>query len=299
MKTSEFNTLAEPSPNFYETRILQSQNPLWHFSLMYEYLKDNPGDLVAALSPHTDYRYLAGFLLSMQGEYGEFLFDDFTDDAFGMRSAPGGLIATPSVARVTTYPTAENFYPAGSYVLDNNNPPHLQLVTQGGVSGSSFPSFNTGGSVTTWGSAVFLDQGVFNGANAQAVPLVNNGSTYYSPIQRNFGGQFLEDITDLNQTNYTLRVWANGVLQTSPANYSVGGPGLAIPGSSFQGLYIQFVGTPTGPITIAGQFYFRCRLESDRQDVEEFLQQFWTIGGSSGKNGAGELKFQQSRVALI
>lgn len=304
MKSMEFRTTVQQAPNFYETRIVNSQNPIWHWTLVYNYLKDSPQDLVASLSPHTDYRYLQGFLLANQGKYAEFLFDDLSDDTIGMRPEPGGSATYPSVAKVSIFPTQQFFYPAGTYIVDNHNPPHLQQVTQGGVSGTTIPTFNSIGGNTTWGSVIVHDTGVFNGALAQTLPLVNDGaSNYYSPLQRNFGGQFLEDITDQNTSVYPLSVWANGVLQTPGASgtgtYQVFGPGLAIPGYSYQGLYLKWWLPPTGPITALGQFYFRTRLESDSQDIEEFLNNLYTVGGEDSKNGSGYIKLMSSRVASV
>lgn len=300
MKTHEFSTNVQKSRNLFSTRIINSQNPIWHWTLSYDYLKDNPADLVASLAPHTDYRFMEGFLLSLQGQFAEFYFDDLSDDTFGMRSQQPGSISFPSVFRTLT------FLYVGSYIVDNNAIPHLQLVTIPGQTGSTIPAFNTGGGTTVSGQVTFTDQGVFNGTLAQQVPLVTDGlGNYYSPIQRNFGGQFLEDITDLNTSVYPITVWAYGVRQTpgissgSGANYEILGPGLAIPGHSYQGMYIQWFSPPTPPITILGQFYFRTCMESDSQDIEQFMQQLWTVGGESSKNGSGMIKVASSRVALI
>ena len=297
MKAAEWATLVQKAPNFFETRIIQSQNPIWHFTLIYEYLKDNPRDVVAALSPYTDYRFLQGFLMGLQGQFAEFLFDDLYDDTIGMVSQPGsGPSSYPSAFRTNTD------FIAGTYVVDNNSTPHVQLVSIGGRTGSTVPAFNTGGGLTISGGVTFQDLGVFSGAFGQQIPLVNDGMptpTYYSPVQRNFGGQFLEDVTDLNTTVYPLTIWANGVQQSSGANYTLHTGGLAIPGFSFQGDYLTWVTQPTGPITALGQFYFRCRIETDEQDIEQFMQQLWTIGGGSSKSGSGVLKFQSSRIATI
>jgi len=68
--------------------------------------------------------------------------------------------------------------------------------------------------------------------------LVNDGAgNYYSPIQRNFGGLFYEDVTDLNGP---IVVYANGILQTFGTDYTIVGPGLALPGMSFMGLVINW-----------------------------------------------------------
>jgi hypothetical protein len=75
--------------------------------------------------------------------------------------------------------------------------------------------------------------------NTQAeLQLVSDGAgNYYSPVQRNFGGQFYEDVTDLNGS---ITVYADGTLQSQGPNYSVQGPGFALAGKSYMGLVLQW-----------------------------------------------------------
>lgn len=143
-----------------------------------------------------------------------------------------------------------------------------------------------------------------NAVAAQAMQLVNDGAgTYYTPLQRNMGGQFFEDITDLNPLNGSgLTVKANGVSQTigtcgGGANCELHGPGLAIPGYSFGGMYLKWCAAPTAPITASFSFYFRVRFASDKQDFEKFVNGLWTIGGSEGKSGSGMIKLVTARPA--
>ncbi len=140
----------------------------------------------------------------------------------------------------------------------------------------------------------------------QTIPLVNDGAgNYYSPIQRNFGGQFLEDISDLNPLNGSgLVVLANGVSQVVNTNFQLLGPGLSIPGYSFQGMYLKWltgspVVIPAAPITASFSFYFRLRFLDDGEDLEAFMQTLWTAGGSSGKLGKGMISLVTSRPTLV
>lgn len=89
---------------------------------------------------------------------------------------------------------------------------------------------------------------------AQLQVVTDGQGNYYSPLQRTYGGLFYEDITDLNLTTGTegvpLEVYADGVLQTQGTNYTLSSsPGLALPSSSFMGMYIKWIGTgvPAGP----------------------------------------------------
>jgi hypothetical protein len=79
------------------------------------------------------------------------------------------------------------------------------------------------------------------------------------------------------------------------AGYAVGGPGLAIPGASFEGLYIAWPALPAQPVTAEFNFYFRVRFESDTQDFEQFASDLWAIGGDGGQKGSGELHLMSSR----
>lgn len=130
---------------------------------------------------------------------------------------------------------------------------------------------------------------------AAQLPVVTDGAAnYYSPVQRNFGGLFLEDITDLNGA---ITVYDDGVLKTQGTDYSVIGPGVAFPGYSFMGLVIQWLSgyVPVGPVTAQFFFYFRVRFEMDKQDFEEFVNQLWTVGGSENKNGTGYIQLMSAR----
>ena len=125
--------------------------------------------------------------------------------------------------------------------------------------------------------------------------LVNDGAgNYYSPVQRTLGGLFYEDVTDLNGG---ITVYANGVLQTS--GYSLVGPGLALPGASYVGMYLKWTAAPTPPITAQFNFYQRVHFATDSQDFEKFMNQLWCIGGDHSRNGSGMLTLETSRPTSI
>ena len=282
MKTSKESTIVQTAASGVTVRIPQYINPLWEWTLTYEYLKDNPNDVMSAFTPWTDYQTMQGFYLVRNGQADDFLFDDPADDTVG--------------PRVWTKIT---WYQAGAVLIDPSG--HQQTALVNGNSGAVAPTWNDSGGVTSDVGQSWQDGGAFPGLSAQPLALVNDGAgNYYSPLQRNFGGQFLEDITDLNTSVNPLRVWADGVLQnmTSPLNYVLSGPGLAIPGHSYEGLYLAWTAMPTAPVTAAFNFYFRVRFDMDALDFEEFLYQLWTIGGGSSKNGSGYLKLTSSREAL-
>lgn len=78
----------------------------------------------------------------------------------------------------------------------------------------------------------------------QALQLILQAGTpplWYSPIQRNMGAQFLEDVTDLNPINGSgLVVKVNGFTSSASTDFSFLGPGLALTGSSFLGMYLEW-----------------------------------------------------------
>ncbi len=222
MKTPEFSTLVQMAASNVSTRIVQSQNPIWHWELIYNYIYDAIGTIGVGLS-YTDFRILLGFYLSQQGQFGEFLFDDPTDDYVGPAMLPGG------------------------------DGPNLQAQLQ----------------------------------------VVTDGVTYYSPIQRNFGGLFYEDVTDLDVGG--IAVYANGLFIPAFGNYTLLGPGLAIPGASFSGLYLRWVAPPATPVTAQFNFLFRVRFESDKVQFEQFMNDLWTLGGTYA-SGSSALQIVSSRV---
>ncbi len=223
-KRPGFNTIVQSAPNRFETRILQSQNPIWNWSLMYDFLYSTAdGQYNNELLSGRDYpdlQLLMGFFMARQGQFDDFLFLDPDDYIVG----PGIVAAAPNLK--------------------------AQLV------------------------------------------LVTDGTDFFSPIQRNMGGQFLEDITDL--VSGSLTVYANGAVQALTTDYTVEGPGLAVPGASYGGLYLKWTAQPEEPITVQFHFYFRVRFASDQQEFEKFMDALFTIGG----HGGGQLELVSVRPVI-
>jgi uncharacterized protein (TIGR02217 family) len=85
-----------------------------------------------------------------------------------------------------------------------------------------------------------------------------NGTTTAFQLVRNFGG-FVEPVFDLNGAPQIFRA---GVLQATPANYSINSAGL-----------VTFTTAPTAgqALTWTGSFYVRHCFERDQLEVERFL----------------------------
>jgi hypothetical protein len=227
IKAPEFNTLDMRAPNAYEVRIQQTINPTWNFTFIYDFLHDffwGGYQLVSEL------RTLMDFFLQVGGKAGSFLFTDPDDNYVG-----------PALSTATWQPSFT--YPLNYGILDSAN--HWQQITGAGTTASSIPSFNHSGGPTSDGTATWTDRGVYSGGFPNVplaqLSLVSDGAgNYYSPIQRTLGGFFYEDVTDLNGG---ITVYLNGVLKTVGPDYTVGGPGLALPTHSYMGMYLAW---PTG-----------------------------------------------------
>lgn len=303
MKTPEFNTLVQESPNRFQMRVGQSPNPFWYFTLIYDYLKNYPGSDYAPTLQYTDLQTMMGFFLGRQGQVDDFLFTDPDDNFVG-----------PAVFDFAHYPWIANYpFVLGTIIIDGASPTgHAQQLITAPVmarSGSAAPAWNHVGGNTTDGGLTWHDLGVAptagwpNTLRAQLSLVSDGAGNWYSPIQRNMAGYFLEDITDLNPYvavpgTQTISVYDNGVLKVQGGgfDYSVIGPGVSIPGNAWQGLVIQWHIVPTGPITAAFNFYFRVHFKTDQQDFEKFMQYLWTIGGSQGKGGKGTIELETSRI---
>lgn len=243
MKSASFDTILQSSAAKVEMRIAQTRNPVWNWTLIYNYIKDRPYDLFPTSGGYTDYAILQDFYNSRQGRFDDFLFDDVSRDFVGSA-----------------------------------------LITSGGVLVPNLQS---------------------------QLQLVNDGAgNYYSPIQYSYAGGFYEDVTDINPlasggsttSGQGLTICANAAIQRGYptfADYTVGGPGLSIPGYSFSGLYAKWVAQPTPPITAQFYFYYRVRFDMDLVDFEEFMNQLWTAGGPDTRNGTGYVKLITARTANL
>jgi hypothetical protein len=286
VKAPSFNTLIQSAPNRVETRLAQTRNPTWKWQLIYDYLKDKPLDTVPSLA-YTDLQTMIGFFESMQGSYDDFLYSDPDDNFVG----PGIITA----GWLPVFP-----YAYQSIVIAAGHAQQIIAVSgPGATSGTSTPTWSTTGGTVVDGGFTWLDLGAaLSGGtlwpNPQAqLQVVTDGTNFYSPIQIYRGGQFYEDISDLNGP---LTVYENGVIGTHA--FSVGWGGLSVGGSSYAGLFLNWgTNNPNQPVTVNFNYYYRCRFSDDTQDFEKFLNQIWTIGGAGSKNGSGQLKFQTSRTA--
>lgn len=356
LRTQEFSTIAQKSPSAQAVRIRQYQNPVWKWELIWDYLYGfwaGPNNQQKYGPGYTDVKVLMGFVAARAGSFDDFLYNEPDDNTVGP-------------ATVTTAWKPLTYYNAGFSILDSGGHWQQASAITTGISGATVPTFDHSGGTVVDSGVTWHDMGSgFSGgvpnSNAQLQLLTDGLGRYFSPIQRNLGGQFFEDVTDLNPpapAAAAITVCAAGVTKTQGTDYTVGGPGLAIPGASFTGLYIAWIappawladwayalnfeildpngniqkvttagtsgatiptfnvttgqttadGTgslvwtnegpnppPAAPITAGFNFLWRVTFDGDSQDFEQTMQQLWTIGGGSSKNGNGYLKLVTAR----
>ena len=179
LKAPAFKTLDEEGSNGYEVRLPQYTNPIWSWTLLFDFLHDFFWGSFTAVS---ELRTLMGFFTDQFGKAAAFLYTDPDDNYVG----PALVAGTP-------------------------NAPLAQLA------------------------------------------LVSDGAgNYYSPVQRTLDCVGYEDVTDLNGA---IAVYLNGTLAAagSGANeYTLEGPGLAIPGYSWLGMVLKWgPGAPSWAATHA------------------------------------------------
>jgi hypothetical protein len=297
VKAPGTGTIKQAATSGYSVRVGQYQNPMWKWTLLYEYLKNDTPNPTLPLGPnYTDYQQWIGFFLARGGQLDDFLFTDISDLNGGPPQTPNTCYVGPALLQTLWTPLTK--VGIGFGVLDPSN--HWQQVTIAGTTGRFMPTWNDSGGATSeaGSSVVWQDKGLMPLAgfpNLQAqLQLVTDGTNWYSPIQRSWGGLFYEDITDLNGA---IEVYQNGGSALVP---SIAGPGLALPGQSFGGLYIPWLTEPPTPLTAQFKFYYRVAFDMDDTEMEQFMQFVWTIGGNeTSRNGSGTVKLITSRPNLL
>jgi uncharacterized protein (TIGR02217 family) len=153
-------------------------------------------------------------------------------------------------------------YPVRHYMLVHN---FLRQYTPAG--GSPFTEMNTlyGFYCSRQGS---FDSFLYDDPADDTVTLqqfgTGDGATVAFQLNRTRGG-FNEPVYN---THSTPLIYINGVLKSTPADYTINSSGLvtftAAPGN---GLPVQWTGT----------YYWRCRFDDDAIDFTEFANLFWSL----------------------
>lgn len=154
VKAPTFQTRIQRAVSGRELRALDYPYPLWQFTLVFDFLRDNPA---AGLN---ELRRLLGFYLACQGAFATFLFDDPSDNVatgqmlgsgdsattqfqllrtLGDPSLPGGGVAEPALAPnqvaaiyfngITQPATGWSVSPATGLVTFTSPPPFGVAIT--------------------------------------------------------------------------------------------------------------------------------------------------------------------------
>ena len=306
-------SILQSAPSGMEVALQQAINPIRKWTLTYEYMYGY-GSFVSDKTiasgnpnyPYSDLEILEGFWKSMGGQADDFLFYDPNLNHLG----PGVL---------NTNWAANTYYGPNVSVYDGS---HWQNCIKYGQSGNSTPSWNHSGLTTNDGTTQWIDKGIAPTSGSPPVLSIPNllyqlqvwsdgAGNYYSPIQRWVGGQFFEDITDLNppHTSYSggipsgVSIYADGVLQDS-SQVGVYGPGLSLPLYTSGGLYLRWTPTsppspPATPVTITCDYLWRVRFGASQQGWEEFMSGLYTLGGSNSSQGSSAIQLRTSRPIFV
>jgi len=88
-KSPTFQTRIQRAVSGRELRALDYPYPLWQFTLIFDFLRDNPA------AGYDELRTLMGFYMLCQGAFGTFLFRDPSDDRVsGQQIGTGGTLRT-------------------------------------------------------------------------------------------------------------------------------------------------------------------------------------------------------------
>ena len=82
-KMPEESTTVQIAVSGAEVRLVNWKNPIWHWDLTYDYIKNDDGDIAVGLTA-TDLKTLMGFFLTRQGRYDSFLYSDPVDNHVGV-----------------------------------------------------------------------------------------------------------------------------------------------------------------------------------------------------------------------
>lgn len=222
LKTPEFATTLFRAPNGYETRLANTINPIWHWGLIYDFLLDDPTNIQAAYTPsggsiqawpsliYTDLKTLMGFYLSMQGQYGQFLYTDPDDHAVAFTDQTLQVVASAGVSYTPIQRFMNGFY---EDITDLNGAISVKAngvaKTGGGVDytlstnpGLALPTVSYMGQYLTWG-----------GATPTPAPPITASFSYY------FRARFETDTVDFEK--FIQQMWTIGGSESKEGSGSV------------------------------------------------------------------------------
>jgi hypothetical protein len=124
-KSPTFQTRIQRAVSGRELRALDYPYPLWQFTLVFDFLRDNPA------AGYNELRTLMGFFMLCQGAFGNFVFNDPTDNSVTFQTLPAAvstLTGTVVLAGAgTAYTVGDIVSPAGGTISrDRGRPDELE-----------------------------------------------------------------------------------------------------------------------------------------------------------------------------
>ena len=259
-KTPEFKGRKQTGISGRELRLLDQALPIWHFKLVYEFLRDGGG--------FDELRTLMGFFAQQQGSFQAFLFAAPGDNQVAGQALPAASMVLQSAAPNaggTAYVVGDQVQPA----VGSGTAALLQVT---GISGGAI----TGLAVLSGGAYslvavnnVALSGGSGSGATANLSWLTTTQLVRTMGVLLPSGG-LVEPIVAPDTVS---QLYYNGMRQSG---WSVDGDtGIVTLAAPFTG--------PQPAISADFTYWFRCRFEDDQQDFENFMYQLWSLK---------EMKFQ-------
>jgi uncharacterized protein DUF2460 len=273
LKTPNFATIVQAAPSGEEVRIAVMRNPLWSFTLIYDYIYDNfnsPNN-TQAYAPYTDLQALMGFFLGRQGGFDDFLFSDPDD-----HTVSGAMPLVNDGAGTYYTPLQRNL---GGFLEDVTDVTGLS-VSANGVLQTEGTLFN----YTLGGPGVAIPGYSYLGLYVKW----NAPAPWVGPYPYTLGLEILDPAGHIQKVT---TAGTSGTTAPAPWNDTAGTTTDGTVTWTDQG----YNPGPTPPITAAFSFYFRVRFDGDTQDFEKWAAGLWTIGGSNSQNGSGTLKLKTAR----
>jgi hypothetical protein len=268
-KSPTFQTRIQRAVSGRELRALDYPYPLWQFTLVFDFLRDNPA------AGYNELRTLLGFFLLCQGAFANFVFNDPTDNSVTFQVLPAAvstLTGTATLAAAgTAYTVGDIVSPSGGTISAIGGAPTSWSVAS--ISGPGPTGPITGLTLQNPGSYAVVP-GVTN------IPLTGGTGTggqvsvsWLTRVQlvRTMGDASLPGTgfaEAMSAPNVVSKIYFNGI--TQPMTWTVDST------TGIVTLPIPFFGTQ--PVISADfTYYFRCRFIDDRYDFENFMLKLWTL----------------------
>ena len=117
MKTPKFNTLVQSGANEYEVRLPQYTNPVWTWTLIFDFLHDF---FWGSFQTVSELRTLMGFVNDNYGKASSFLYTDPDDNSVGP-ALVGGLPNVPLAQLALVSDGVGNYYSPVQRTLDGTS----------------------------------------------------------------------------------------------------------------------------------------------------------------------------------